>query len=346
MCGIAGIFDPRRRRPDRGGEPRRHGRRARAPGAGPEGDLPRSACRSRARPAEHHRPRGGAQPIPNEDETVWIVLNGEIYNYPGAEGPARDERATAFTTTHRHRGPRSSLRGKRSGLRRRAQRAVRLRHLGRARPNPSFSPGTTSASALCITPSIDGLFLFASEIKALFASKLAPSAGPEPAGPRPGLYLLDDPAGHDRFRSASASSSPGIPSRVNARGPDAPEILGYPLSPARGLFAGRPRGDQRADPGPAHGRDQDPPSRRRPGRILSQRRAGFVGHHGPDLPAFQQGLRTFGVRFEEQAFDEGGSSERDGRVSSGSSTASSKARERPHRRAAFPGSSGTAKRPS
>ena len=25
---------------------------------------------------------GGGQPIPNEDETVWIVLNGEIYNFP------------------------------------------------------------------------------------------------------------------------------------------------------------------------------------------------------------------------------------------------------------------------
>ena len=25
---------------------------------------------------------GGKQPIPNEDETIWIVFNGEIYNYP------------------------------------------------------------------------------------------------------------------------------------------------------------------------------------------------------------------------------------------------------------------------
>ena len=24
---------------------------------------------------------GGAQPIANEDETIWVVLNGEIYNY-------------------------------------------------------------------------------------------------------------------------------------------------------------------------------------------------------------------------------------------------------------------------
>ena len=25
---------------------------------------------------------GGKQPISNEDDTVWIVFNGEIYNYP------------------------------------------------------------------------------------------------------------------------------------------------------------------------------------------------------------------------------------------------------------------------
>ena len=25
---------------------------------------------------------GGHQPIANEDETIWLVLNGEIYNFP------------------------------------------------------------------------------------------------------------------------------------------------------------------------------------------------------------------------------------------------------------------------
>ena len=25
--------------------------------------------------------QGGHQPIPNEDETIWVALNGEIYNF-------------------------------------------------------------------------------------------------------------------------------------------------------------------------------------------------------------------------------------------------------------------------
>ena len=34
------------------------------------------------RPTEHHRPgKTGHQPISNEDDTLWIVFNGQIYNY-------------------------------------------------------------------------------------------------------------------------------------------------------------------------------------------------------------------------------------------------------------------------
>ena len=39
---------------------------------------------------------GGVQPIPNEDETMWIVFNGEIFNYP-------ELRETLVSRGHRFR---------------------------------------------------------------------------------------------------------------------------------------------------------------------------------------------------------------------------------------------------
>jgi asparagine synthase (glutamine-hydrolysing) len=39
---------------------------------------------------------GGTQPIPNEDESLWIVFNGEIFNYP-------ELRETLVSRGHRFR---------------------------------------------------------------------------------------------------------------------------------------------------------------------------------------------------------------------------------------------------
>ena len=36
---------------------------------------------------------GGHQPVHNEDETVWVVFNGEIYNYP-------DRKSTRLNSSH------------------------------------------------------------------------------------------------------------------------------------------------------------------------------------------------------------------------------------------------------
>lgn len=82
MCGIAGIV------------------RLRGPGGIDPDDLHRMTAAQRHRGPEesgvyvddwaglgHARLSiidlpGGAQPIPNEDETLWVIANGEIFNYP------------------------------------------------------------------------------------------------------------------------------------------------------------------------------------------------------------------------------------------------------------------------
>lgn len=47
---------------------------------------------------------GGHQPIANEDETIWLVLNGEIYNFQGL----RDELDAKATVFVREATPKSS----------------------------------------------------------------------------------------------------------------------------------------------------------------------------------------------------------------------------------------------
>jgi asparagine synthase (glutamine-hydrolysing) len=87
MCGIAGIlgWDPRGRveaaRLKRMGDVLRH--------RGPDGeglviDGPIGFVHRRLAIVDL---AGGAQPMANEDETVWITFNGEIYNHAELRGP-------------------------------------------------------------------------------------------------------------------------------------------------------------------------------------------------------------------------------------------------------------------
>src|SRR5258706_4922036 len=44
-------------------------------------------------------PQGGHQPIANEDESLWIIFNGCIYNYRQLQGPLRDPGHRVRTST-------------------------------------------------------------------------------------------------------------------------------------------------------------------------------------------------------------------------------------------------------
>ena len=55
---------------------------------------------------------GGHSRCRNEDGSVWLVFNGEIYNYPRAARAGWKARGHRFRTDQRHRNARASLRGR------------------------------------------------------------------------------------------------------------------------------------------------------------------------------------------------------------------------------------------
>ncbi len=83
MCGICGtlIMDPRGQRPDRGLVERMVGALVHRGPDSTGGYADRHLAMGHARLAIIDL-QGGEQPMPNEDRSLWLVFNGEIYNYP------------------------------------------------------------------------------------------------------------------------------------------------------------------------------------------------------------------------------------------------------------------------
>ncbi|MEN4098398.1 MAG: hypothetical protein ROW52_00620, partial [Anaerolineaceae bacterium] len=79
MCGICGIFDPAGSQPD---VVQAMLRTIIHRGPDDEGQYIAGAIGLGARRLSIIDVHGGRQPIHNEDASIWIVFNGEIYNYP------------------------------------------------------------------------------------------------------------------------------------------------------------------------------------------------------------------------------------------------------------------------
>ena len=68
-------------------------------------------------PAEHHRPAGGHQPLSNEDGTIWIAYNGEVYNFPDVSEKLIGRGHTFNTRSERKRSSTPTRNGARSSSR-------------------------------------------------------------------------------------------------------------------------------------------------------------------------------------------------------------------------------------
>ena len=145
----------------------------------------------------------GKQPMCNEDGTVWITYNGEVYNHSVLRAEL-EAKGHVLPVAHRHRDDRPPLRRGGRALRRASARNVRLRHLGRSRRRELFLARDRLGVKPLYYATPPGGFVFGSEIKALLRAS-GDIAGPGRGGVH-ALPHLPDYAGaaHD-VSSVSAS---------------------------------------------------------------------------------------------------------------------------------------------
>jgi asparagine synthase (glutamine-hydrolysing) len=303
MCGVAGILDVRG-----------------------EGRIPDTSLASMVCALEHRGPdqkgvyldkfvglghsrlsiidlTSGGQPIHNEDETIWIVLNGEIYNFPELRTRLEMKGHRFYTNTdtevilhlYEEKGPDcvDDLNGQFAfGIWDAKKKTLLL-----ARDPFGICPLYYAEH--------DGLFLFASEIKSLIASLLIP---PPTLNPRaldqvftfwttlPGVTAFDH----------MHELKPGHAFIINARRQRLHKYWDIPYSPPDSYLQSAPReiGEQIMDllteSTRIRLRADVPVGAYLSGGLDSSGITALISRH------FNKQVRTFGIRFEEPEFDEGG----------------------------------------
>jgi len=244
----------------------------------------------------------GAQPIRNETGTAWIVLNGEIYNYPELRTRLEAKGHRFYTTTdtevllhlYEDKGPAcvDELNG---------QFAFAVWDAGR---QTLFLARDPFGICPLYYAERDGVFLFASEIKALLASGLLPPAALNPHAldqiftfwtPLPGATVFE----------GIRELEPGHTLTYDARGPALRRYWDIPYR-AVDTHAGQ---DPDAvadnimtllmDATRIRLRADVPVGSYLSGGLDSSGITALISRH------FNRNVRTFGVRFEEEIFDEG-----------------------------------------
>ena len=113
----------------------------------------------------------GQQPLSNEDGSVWVVFNGEIYNHADIRNDL-EAHGHRLPDEVRHRNHRPRLRAVGRGVRRTGSAACSPSRSGTRRSAGCCSCATASGSSRSTGRRTGDALLFGSEIKAILASGL------------------------------------------------------------------------------------------------------------------------------------------------------------------------------